>query len=59
MIILQQCLRDPRLEFRFMVKSLDQAFSGLCYLDTDVGLYGDVHLRTGGLEVPRQSRKTV
>ena len=25
----------------------------------DVGLYGDIHLRAGGLEVPRQSGKTV
>jgi hypothetical protein len=54
-----QCLRDTRFEFWFMVEFLNEPLSDLPRPDIDVGLYGDVHLRPGGLEVPRQSGKTV
>ena len=42
-----------------MVERLDEALGDLNDTDIDVGLYGEAHLRIGGLEVPRQSRKTV
>ena len=42
-----------------MVERLNEAFSDLNGADIYVVLYGDIHLRAGGLEVPRQSGKTV
>ena len=42
-----------------MVELLNDAFSDLPRPDIDVGLHGDIHLRTCGLEVPRQSGQTV
>ena len=47
------------LSFRFMIERLNETFGDLHRVDIDVGLYGDIHLRAGGLEVPRQSGKTV
>jgi hypothetical protein len=52
-------LRDPRFQFRFMVEVLNEPFGDLRRANIDVGLHGHVHLRTGGLVVPRQSGKTV
>src|SRR6476661_6477797 len=59
MIFLQQGLRDLRFKFRLMVELLNEPFSDLCRPNIDVGLHGNIHLRPGGLEVPRQSGKTV
>ena len=42
-----------------MVELLNEPFGDLPRSNIDVGLYGHIHLRTGGLEVPRQSGKTV
>ena len=42
-----------------MVELLNEPLGDLPRLNIDVGLYGDVHLRIGGLEVPRQSGQTV
>ena len=42
-----------------MVKLLNEPFGDLLRANIDVGLNGNIHLRTGGLEVTRQSRKTV
>ena len=42
-----------------MVEFLNEPFGDLPRPNIDVGLHGDIHLRTGGLEVPRQSGKTV
>ena len=42
-----------------MVEFLNEPFGDLHRANIDVGLNGDIHLRTGGLEVPRQSGKTV
>jgi hypothetical protein len=52
-------LRDLRFEFWFMVEFLNEPFGDLQCPNIDVGLNGHIHLRTGGLEVPRQSGKTV
>jgi len=40
-----------------MVKLLNEPFGDLRRPDIDVGLYGHIHLRAGGLEVSRQARK--
>ena len=42
-----------------MVELLNEPFGDMPCVNIDVGLYGDIHLRAGGLEVPRQSGKTV
>ena len=42
-----------------MVERLNEPFGDMPCVNIDVGLYGDIHLRAGGLEVPRQSGKTV
>ena len=42
-----------------MVEFLNELFGDLHCPNIDVGLYSHIHLRTGGLEVPRQSGKTV
>ena len=42
-----------------MVELLNEPLGNLHRLNIDVGLYGHIHLRTGGLEVPRQSGKTI
>ena len=42
-----------------MVELLNEPFGDLRGANIDVGLYGHIHLRTGGLEVPCQSGKTV
>ena len=52
-------MRDARFDFRFMVELLNEPFGDMPCVNIDVGLYGDIHLRAGGLEVPRQSGKTV
>jgi len=59
MIFLQQGLRDLRFELRLMVELLNEPFGDLGRPNVDVGLNGNIHLRPGGLEVPRESRKTV
>ena len=50
-------MRDARLGFRFVIERLDQTLSDLHRVDVNGVLYGDIHLRPGGLEVPRQSGK--
>ena len=52
-------MRNLRLDFGLVIERLDQAIGNLTGADTHIGLYGDIHLRTGGLEVPRQAGKTV
>jgi hypothetical protein len=52
-------LRNLRFELRLMIELLNEPLSDLNGADIYVVLYGDIHLRTGGLEVPRQSGKTV
>ncbi len=42
-----------------MIELLNEPLSDLHRPNIDVGLNGDIHLRPGGLEVPRQSGKTV
>ena len=42
-----------------MVKFLNEPFGDLLRPNINVGLYGDIHLRAGGLEVSPQSGKTV
>ena len=42
-----------------MVELLNEPFGDLPCVNIDVGLHGNIHLRAGGLEVPRQSGKTV
>ena len=44
-----------------MVELLNEPFGDLhrTNIDIDIGLNGHIHLRAGGLEVPRQSGKTV
>jgi len=48
-----------RFELRLMVELLDEPFGDLGRPNVGVGLNGNIHLRPGGLEVPRESRKTV
>jgi len=42
-----------------MIKLLNEPFGDLRRANIDVGLNSHIHLGTGGLEVARQSRKTV
>src|SRR6188768_1672523 len=59
MIFLQQGLRDLRFELRLMVELLNEPFGDLRRAKIDIGLHSHIHLRTGGVEVARQPRKTV
>jgi hypothetical protein len=52
-------LRNLRFELRLMIELLNETLGDLHRTDVDGVLYGDIHLRAGGLEVPRQSGKTV
>ena len=42
-----------------MVELLNEPFGDMHRVDVNGVLYGNIHLRAGGLEVPRQSGKTV
>jgi hypothetical protein len=59
MCYLHQNLRDLRFQFGFVVERPDHEFGDLNDTHVDICLRSDVHLRGGGLEVPRQSGKTV
>jgi len=52
-------VRDLRLDFRLMVERLDQAFDDFNGADIHIGLDGDIHLRTGRLEVTGKAGKTI
>ena len=42
-----------------MVELLDDALGDLSGGDIEIVLHGNIHLRPGGLDVPRQARTTV
>jgi hypothetical protein len=52
-------VRNLRLDFGLVIERLDQAFGDLNGADIHIGLDGDIHLRTGRLEVTGKAGKTV
>src|SRR5215471_5405878 len=59
MIDLQKCLRDSSFQFWLVVEALDYALDDLREIEIDVGLHGDIDLRSDRAVVSRKPRQAI